>query len=132
MVPPGTRCYIHIKPHNQASWGFHAEDAWYVGPALQHNRCYTIVIKEKAAQWITGTVKFKHHGAKVPTVTPAERVAKVLKELTSAVCNEPTDDPPDYIEAVQQLRAVLLKEQQPTHDEPIQSGGKYNTPQQQL
>eukprot|EP00957_Ditylum_brightwellii_P053208 4034464-Ditylum_brightwellii.AAC.1 len=76
MAPPGTRCYIHIKPHKQASWGFHAEDAWYVGPALQHYRCYTVVMKEKAAQQKTDTVKFKHHGAKVPTVTPAERVAK--------------------------------------------------------
>eukprot|EP00957_Ditylum_brightwellii_P092683 7057150-Ditylum_brightwellii.AAC.1 len=82
VAPPGTRCYIHIKPHKQASWGFHAEDAWYVGPALQHYRCYTVVMKEKSAQRITDTVKFKHHGAKVPTVTPAERVAKAVKELT--------------------------------------------------
>eukprot|EP00957_Ditylum_brightwellii_P083500 6348364-Ditylum_brightwellii.AAC.1 len=73
MVPPGTRCYIHIKPHKRALWGFHVEDAWYVGPALQHYRCYTVVMKEKAAQRITNTVKFKHHGAKVPTVTPTER-----------------------------------------------------------
>eukprot|EP00957_Ditylum_brightwellii_P171918 13088536-Ditylum_brightwellii.AAC.1 len=80
-------------------------------------------MKEKAAQQITDTVKFKHHGAKVPTVTPTERVAKAVKELTSAVCNEPTDGPPDYIEAVQRLRAVLLKEQQPTRDEPVKSGG---------
>eukprot|EP00957_Ditylum_brightwellii_P108123 8248236-Ditylum_brightwellii.AAC.1 len=81
------------------------EDAWYIGPALQHYRCCTMVMKEKAAQWKTDTVKFKHHGAKVPTVTPSERVAKAVKELTSVVNNEPTYGPPDYIEAVQQLRA---------------------------
>eukprot|EP00957_Ditylum_brightwellii_P078851 5996039-Ditylum_brightwellii.AAC.1 len=75
-------------------------------------------MKEKAAQWITDTIKFKHHGAKVPTVTLAERVTKAVKELTNAVCNEPTDGPPDYIEAVQWLQAVLLKEQQPTRDVP--------------
>eukprot|EP00957_Ditylum_brightwellii_P008465 641890-Ditylum_brightwellii.AAC.1 len=104
MAPPGTQCYINIKPHNRASWEFHAEDAWYVGPALQHYRCFTMVMKEKAAQQITDTIKFKHHGAKVPTVTPAERIAKGVKELTSEVCNEPTDGPPDYIEAVQRLQ----------------------------
>eukprot|EP00957_Ditylum_brightwellii_P045358 3438217-Ditylum_brightwellii.AAC.1 len=27
MAPPGTKCYIHIKPRKRASWGFHAEDA---------------------------------------------------------------------------------------------------------
>eukprot|EP00957_Ditylum_brightwellii_P139822 10654197-Ditylum_brightwellii.AAC.1 len=56
ITPPGTKCYIHIKPH----------------------KCYTVVMKEKAAQQITDTVKFKHHGAKVPTVTLAERVAKAV------------------------------------------------------
>eukprot|EP00957_Ditylum_brightwellii_P073345 5573763-Ditylum_brightwellii.AAC.1 len=105
MAPPGTRCYIHIKPHKRASWGFHAEDALYIGPALRHYRCYTVVMKEKAAQRRTDTVKFKHHGAKVPTFTPAERFSKAVKELTIALCNEPTDGPPDYIEAVQQLQA---------------------------
>ena len=91
------------------SWGFHAKDAWYRGPSLRHYMCYTVVMKEKAAQRITDAVKFKHHGAKVPTVSPTERGAKAVKELKSAVRNEPTDGPPDYIEAVQQLRAVLLK-----------------------
>eukprot|EP00957_Ditylum_brightwellii_P193239 14713758-Ditylum_brightwellii.AAC.1 len=105
MAPPGTKCYIHIKLHKQASWGFHMEDAWYVRPALQHYRCYTVVMKKKAAQRITDTIKFKHHGAKVPTFTLAERVAKA---------------------------AVLLKEQQPTRDEPTRSGATYTTPQQQL
>eukprot|EP00957_Ditylum_brightwellii_P207236 15352093-Ditylum_brightwellii.AAC.1 len=94
--------------------GFHTEDTWYVGLALRHYRCYTVVMKEKAAQWITDTIKFKHHRGKVPTVTPAERVAKAMKKLTT-----------------QRLRAVLLKEQQPTCDEPYRSVEKYATPQQQ-
>eukprot|EP00957_Ditylum_brightwellii_P076069 5782209-Ditylum_brightwellii.AAC.1 len=98
MAPPGTQCYIHIKPHKHTSWGFHAEDAWYVGPSLQHYRCYTVVMKEKAAQQKTDIVKFKHHGAKVPMVSPTERFAKAVKELKSAVRNELTDGPPDYIE----------------------------------
>eukprot|EP00957_Ditylum_brightwellii_P087337 6647755-Ditylum_brightwellii.AAC.1 len=88
-------------------------------------------MKEKAAQRITDTIKFKHREAKVPTVTPAKRVAKAAKELISAVRNEPTDGPPDYVEAVQWLRAVLLKEQQPTRDEPYRIEKKDTTPQQQ-
>eukprot|EP00957_Ditylum_brightwellii_P092007 7004823-Ditylum_brightwellii.AAC.1 len=80
MAPPGTKCYIHIKLHKRASWRFHAEDAWYIRLALRHYRCYAVVMKEKAAQRITDTIKFKHHGVKVPTVTLAERVAKAVKE----------------------------------------------------
>eukprot|EP00957_Ditylum_brightwellii_P132804 10126392-Ditylum_brightwellii.AAC.1 len=76
MSPPGTKCYIHIKPHKCASWGFHAEDVWYVGPAMNHYRCYTLVMKNKTAQCITDTIKFKYNGVKVTNVTPAERIAK--------------------------------------------------------
>eukprot|EP00957_Ditylum_brightwellii_P188507 14350993-Ditylum_brightwellii.AAC.1 len=76
MAPPGTKCYIHMKMHKHASWGFHAEYVWYVSPAMNHYRCYKMVMKEKAAQRITDTIKFKHYGVKVPNVTPAERIAK--------------------------------------------------------
>eukprot|EP00957_Ditylum_brightwellii_P202202 15329061-Ditylum_brightwellii.AAC.1 len=26
ISPPGTKCFIHIKPHKRASWEFYAED----------------------------------------------------------------------------------------------------------
>eukprot|EP00957_Ditylum_brightwellii_P182958 13935692-Ditylum_brightwellii.AAC.3 len=110
MAPTGTKYYIHIKSCKCASWGFHAEDAWYVGPALNYYRCYNVVMKEKTAQCITDNIKFKHHGVKVPNVTPAEKIAKAVKGLTAAVRNDPTEGPLDHIEAVQWLRVVLLNE----------------------
>eukprot|EP00957_Ditylum_brightwellii_P145757 11099133-Ditylum_brightwellii.AAC.1 len=87
MAPPGTKCYIHIKPHKRASWGFHAEDTWH------------------------------DHNVMVPMVKPAECIEKAVKELIKAVKNNPTEGPPDYIEAVQQLRAVVFGEKQPKHTE---------------
>lgn len=39
MAPLGTKAFVHIKPNRHASWGFHAADAWYVGPALKHYWC---------------------------------------------------------------------------------------------
>eukprot|EP00957_Ditylum_brightwellii_P136093 10379281-Ditylum_brightwellii.AAC.1 len=36
MAPPGTKAYIHIKPHKRASWGLKVENAWYVDPAMEH------------------------------------------------------------------------------------------------
>eukprot|EP00957_Ditylum_brightwellii_P069140 5250116-Ditylum_brightwellii.AAC.1 len=65
MAPPGMKCFIHIKPHKRVSWGFHAEDAWYVGPALKHYKCYTVIIKQTTAQRITDTVRFQHHNVKL-------------------------------------------------------------------
>eukprot|EP00957_Ditylum_brightwellii_P111117 8472925-Ditylum_brightwellii.AAC.1 len=113
MAPPGTKCYIHIKPHKRALWGFHTKDVWCVGPAMNHYRCYTVVMKEKATQCITDTIKFKHHGN-----------SQSSKDLTTAVRNNPTEGPPDYIEAVQWLRAVLLKEKQQKYPVPPASQEK--------
>jgi hypothetical protein len=113
MAPPGTKAFIHIKPHKRASWGFHAEDAWYVGPAMKHFRCYTVVMKNTTAQRISDTVRFEHHNVQIPHITPAQRIEKATNELTAAVRNAPTDAPPDYLDAIQRLRAVLLKEKTP-------------------
>eukprot|EP00957_Ditylum_brightwellii_P200784 15305802-Ditylum_brightwellii.AAC.1 len=61
MAPPGTKCYIHIKPYKHTSWGFHAEDAWYVKPALQRYKCYTVVMKEKSS-----TTNNRYHQVQAP------------------------------------------------------------------
>eukprot|EP00957_Ditylum_brightwellii_P142275 10839115-Ditylum_brightwellii.AAC.1 len=45
---------------------------------------------------------------------PAECIEKATKALTAAVRNVPVDAPPDYVDAVQRLRAVLLNERAPT------------------
>eukprot|EP00957_Ditylum_brightwellii_P205998 15346352-Ditylum_brightwellii.AAC.2 len=106
MAPPDMKCFLHIKPHKRASWGFHVEDAWYVGPALKCYQCYTVVMKQSTMQRITDTVRFQHHNVKLPNVTPAERIEKAVRELTNAVKANPTEGPADYIKVVQHLRAV--------------------------
>eukprot|EP00957_Ditylum_brightwellii_P116050 8853385-Ditylum_brightwellii.AAC.1 len=110
MAPPGTKCFLHIKLHKRASWGFHAEDAWYVGPMLKHYRCYMVVMKQSTAQRITDTVRFQHHNMKLPQVMPEERIEKAVRELTNAIEANPTEGPANYIKAVQRLRAVVLGE----------------------
>eukprot|EP00957_Ditylum_brightwellii_P104295 7944632-Ditylum_brightwellii.AAC.1 len=69
-------------------------------------------MKQSMAQRISDTVQFEHHSVHIPSITPAQRFEKATKELTNAVRNSPTDAPPDYLTAIQWLRAVLLKEKQ--------------------
>eukprot|EP00957_Ditylum_brightwellii_P178000 13558420-Ditylum_brightwellii.AAC.1 len=84
MAPPGTKAYIHITPHKRASWGFKVEDAWYVGPAMKHYRCYKVVMKQSTAQQISDSVQFEHHSVHIPSIAPAQRLEKATKELTNA------------------------------------------------
>jgi hypothetical protein len=40
LAPPGTRVLVHEKPIVRQSWDPRAIDAWYIGPAMKHYRCY--------------------------------------------------------------------------------------------
>jgi hypothetical protein len=42
MAPPGTRIIAHETPNRRKTWAPHGQDGWYIGPALEHYRCYTV------------------------------------------------------------------------------------------
>jgi hypothetical protein len=44
MAPPGTRIIAHETPGRRRTWAPHGQDGWYIGPALENYRCYTVYI----------------------------------------------------------------------------------------
>ena len=44
LAIPGTRVIVHITPQQQTSWAPHGIDAYYVGPSLEHYRCFKFFI----------------------------------------------------------------------------------------
>ena len=36
VLPPGTKIILHAKPGKRASWTFHGEQGYYIGPAINH------------------------------------------------------------------------------------------------
>ena len=82
--------------------------AHYFSPALLYYRAIK-VLTETGAVRLTDTWKFKHHTIKVPTVTTADRIVQATRQLTAAIqgTNNP---PPDELEAIEQLRALLTSD----------------------
>ena len=107
MAPPGTKTLVHAKPGSRLTWAFHAIDAWYVGPALVHYRCYIVVLADNGGKRTTGTVQFQHHVVVVPRIMPTDRVIQATRELTSAIRKEPAMVPPEHIDAIQRLRIII-------------------------
>jgi hypothetical protein len=58
MAPPGTRVIAHDQPDQRSSWDPHGLDGYYLGPALDHYRCYQVHITETKGTQIVDTVKF--------------------------------------------------------------------------
>jgi hypothetical protein len=58
MAPLGTRIIAHETPSRRRTWVPHGQYGWYVGPALEHYRCYTVYITKTRGNIIVETVDF--------------------------------------------------------------------------
>jgi hypothetical protein len=58
MAPPGTRIIAHETPNRRRTWAPHGQDGWYIGPALEHYRCYTVYVTKTRGERVVETVDF--------------------------------------------------------------------------
>jgi hypothetical protein len=66
LAPPSTRVVAHVKPKSRRTWAPHGEDAWYVGPAKYHYRCYKVWMTRTNKTRIVDTLEFFPHNVKTP------------------------------------------------------------------
>ena len=85
----GCDIIAHRKIETRNSWDFCGAAGWYVGVALQHYRCHTIVAKTTHAEQISDTVEFIHHHLTQPEVTPMNRIVHGMNKLTCALQDAP-------------------------------------------
>jgi hypothetical protein len=58
ISPPYTIIIAHKTPNRRRTWAPHGQDGWYIGPALEHCRCYTGYITKTRSERIVETVDF--------------------------------------------------------------------------
>jgi hypothetical protein len=87
LAPPGTRIIAHEKPDQRASWDPHGVDGYYLGPALDHYRCYQVhVIKTKGTR-IVDTVEFFPSKTAMPHTSSKDLISISALELSNALQN---------------------------------------------
>ena len=85
MAPPGTKIIIHEKPNKRGSWAPHGAKGWYLGPASNHYRCWTVYVTKTASERIGDTVEFFPHQGRMPRLSSADTAVKAALELTTAL-----------------------------------------------
>jgi hypothetical protein len=85
MATPGTRIIAHETPNRRSTWAPHGLDGWYLGPALEHYRCYTVYITKTRGNRIVETVDFFPEKITLPFPTPQDQATKAAAELTRAL-----------------------------------------------
>jgi hypothetical protein len=82
MAPPGTRIIAHETPKIMRTWAPHGQYGWYIGPALEHYRCYTIYINKTRGERVVETVDFFPETFKLPFPSKQYLATKAATELT--------------------------------------------------
>jgi hypothetical protein len=84
LPPPGTRIISHETPNRRQTWAPHGQYGWYIGPALEHYRCYTVYITKTRGECVVETVDFFPENFKLPFPS-AQDLATKAAELTHAM-----------------------------------------------
>ena len=61
LAPPGVRALLYNDPNQCVSYGVHGDEAYYLGPALEHYCCYKLFILSKGGTIICATAQFFQH-----------------------------------------------------------------------
>jgi hypothetical protein len=85
MAPPGTRIIAHETSNRRHTWAPHGQDGWYIGPALEHYRCYTVYITKTRGERIVETVEFFPDNFKLLFPSAQDLATKAAVELTHAL-----------------------------------------------
>ena len=85
IAPAGTRVLIHDKPSARGSWSPHGVAGFYLGPALQHYRCYTVWATATSSVRVTDTLAWLPHLVTMPSCTPHDTALAAISDLTAAL-----------------------------------------------
>ena len=112
LAPPGTRVIIHEQTGVRRTWSVHGTDGWYLGPAPEHYRCYTVYCSKTGNERIIDTVEFFPADIRMPRMSSAGNATIAAKELTNALLNPAPAAPfatigNDQLVALKQLALIF-------------------------
>jgi hypothetical protein len=87
MVPPGIIIIEHETPNRRHTWAPYGQDGWYIGPALEHYRCYTVNINKSRSERVVETVDSPPKEVQLPLQSTRVLVIEAAKQLIYLLVN---------------------------------------------
>ena len=112
MAPPGMKCLVHIKPNQQQSWGVHADNGFYIGPALKNYCCYKVIMQQTNTNRTMDTISFQHH-ILLPAVSATDCLVTAIKQLQDAITKHTVTEAINGEKAMNTLWELLTAHTQP-------------------
>jgi len=83
--PPGTKVIVHNKPSSRGTWSPHGDEAWYIGPAMNHYRNFTVYVPSTKTIRISDTLAWFPQHITMPTASSADIAMAAAYDLTQAL-----------------------------------------------
>jgi hypothetical protein len=90
---PGTRVLVHDKPSDRNSSAPHGQDAWYIGPALHHYRCYNVWMWDTRCEREPDTLTWFPQQYTMPTPSALDIIAAGIQDIATTL-NHPGPNSP--------------------------------------
>ena len=125
LAPAGTKVLVHEKPKQRGSWDDHGIRGWYIGPEVNHYRCYNCYLPTTHGERTSDTVEFFHHVAPMPQQSSRDQAIQAVRDLIHTIRNPSPASPfptfgPTHTAALSQLADLF------------QTKAEYNTPAKSL
>jgi hypothetical protein len=93
LAPPGTKVIIHEQTNHRQTWDPHGTNGWYLGPAMDHYRCYRVYTNATKAERIIDTVEFFPQQTPVPFISPTDIAQQAAKDIINVLRNQKPSTP---------------------------------------
>ena len=90
LAPVGCKIVAHEKPNKRKTFDPAGIQGWYVGPALEHHRCYTCYIPKSKGFRNYDTVDFFPHVKRLTPETIQQQINRKLGELLDLCKHTPS------------------------------------------
>jgi hypothetical protein len=96
LAPPGTKTVVHLKPDQRASWAYHGEEGWYVGPSMEHYRCFKCYLPATARVRDVDTLQFFPKKIPFPNIFTEDYLKQAASDILAILQHPPSNFP--YLE----------------------------------
>ena len=112
LAPLGTHITFHETANQRGTWALNGTKAWYIGPAMEHYRCYRCFIVKTKAERIGDTIEWHTKNTTMPFVSQKDQAVQTAKDLTAVLNNKQTTaifEPPgdEQLKAIKRLAEIF-------------------------
>ena len=118
MAPPGMKVLAFDAPRTRPTWQPHGTLCFYVGPALEHHRCYKVVDPSTGKVKSVSNLTWHPYSGTLPHDSPAEELCRTIQKL-EVTLREATRISPQLFQSAQPLpsqRTPVLEALEALHD----------------